>query len=337
MGFTVFKKESIERKLELCTRKQDLGGKVGRVDVRCTLQAHRSRWTTRGKTELCGLLLFYIELADHRRTPLKSATVTIDLEAPLNDDPELVIDGCFTATAIMGSPIVETIHKTGTFEPEVTVGAAGVDIDAKGGSFEKQSDVTVEHRSCFKAGHPSAKGQTKIRKADFTWLRTSRADLVGPNRLYAGALVVSSSRTKPLLQLKVRVEVNMWHSWQTLSNGRSRYKISDPIGPREGEDMSYNFLDEDLEQWTIVENTLLAPTSKSTLELRMLLQQSLTITRCRRCQTNPYTYELEIYAWRSIHSIPRFIYGHRCRGWRSNGQSQNPQFSAWNISNSMNS
>ncbi|KAH0365128.1 hypothetical protein KCU65_g6285, partial [Aureobasidium melanogenum] len=307
MGFTVFKKESIEKKLELCTRKQDLGGKVGRVDVRCTLQAHKSRWTTRGTTELCGLLLFYIELADHRRTPLRSATVTIDLEAPFNDDPELVFDGCFPATAIMGSPIVETIHKTERIEPEVTVSAAKVDIEAKGGSFEKQSDVTVEHRSFFKAGHPSAKGQTKIRTANFTWLRTSRADLVGPNRLYAGALVVSSSRKKPLLQLRVRVEVNMWHSWQILSNGRSRDKISDPIGPREGEDMSHNFLEENLEQWIIDENTLLAPTGKFTLKLRIPLQQSLTTTRCRRYQTEPYTYELEVHSWRSVNSIPRLV------------------------------
>lgn len=270
MYFPGIKPKRLNGRLEVCYTNQNLGRKIGSVDVQCTFNAKESRWTTKDGTELHGLLLFNIQFADRSKVPLRSAIITIDVGKFNRDNARFIIDEAAPANGITGAPVEQPISKKKGIDPDIEVSAAGGGAKAKGFSIEEETKVTDVHRWIFKAGLPSQKQQTRIHKADFTWTRTLLQDRKGTQRSYEGALIVnrSTEHTTPL-ELDVRVEVEPWHWWHSIWNGGSRHRRSEPIGPSTKSltssealvPLDYN----NLEHYIISRNSKLALTRKSTL------------------------------------------------------------------------
>lgn len=268
--FTFFKSKRVDEALEVCSTDQILGQKIGSVDVQCTFKARESRWTTKSETELHGLLLFNIQFTDYSNTPLRTAIITIDVDAFDSKGPKFVIDESAPINPITGPAIEQSIRDDKKFDPDIGAGVGPGSFNASGVSYEKETETTAVHRWTFNSGFPSQKQGTRIYKAGFFWTRTLLADRSGTRRSYEGALVVNCSKeyTTPL-SLDVQVKIKPWHRHHSFLNGGSRRKKSEPVGPSEKSLTSRETLlptpYEDLQSYMKWRNSRLAPTRKSKL------------------------------------------------------------------------
>jgi hypothetical protein len=130
--------ERVNKTLEVCTTDQNLGQKIGSVDVQCTFKAKESRWATNDETELYGLLRFNIQFTDPDSTPLKTAIITIVVGANDSDRPLFVIDETAPVNGITGVPIKQPIRKTKAIDPDIELGAAGTNVKASGPPLKKK-------------------------------------------------------------------------------------------------------------------------------------------------------------------------------------------------------
>ncbi|KAK5738893.1 hypothetical protein LTR17_005619 [Elasticomyces elasticus] len=262
-GWSVFRRDRITP-LEY-DGDQNLGSKIGKIDIRCTFVAKDSKWTLDNETsKLFRIMYFNFEFNEDSIVPLRSGTVQIDIGSP-NERPIPILKGNEPSSAITSAMIEQHIHDSRTTDPqlELTSSLGGGKISGRKHGVDKET--VEEHRWHFKAGYPSSKNDTKMTKADFTWRRTLLEDHSGSNRFYTGAVILSREYKEPdpkALKLRVRVEAQPWKAYHRIIHSGAREKTSDLIGypsTLKLADSEFRLLQSELEADVVAKNVNHAP------------------------------------------------------------------------------
>lgn len=197
-------------------------------------KAELSKWTVAPENaHISGILYFNLEYKELGSVSLRSATIEVDVGKGVNSAPLPVFTGHAPSSTIIGMPLKQHVLKSKTLEPHVELTAPYGGFSGSGYSHGTSIEYDEEHTWSFKAGNPSDEYDSRITKADFTWMRTLPREHAGIERVDTGALVLHREKNAPL-QLRISVKARPWKRNHPVRFAGCKRMTSHPIGPSTG-------------------------------------------------------------------------------------------------------
>lgn len=212
---------------------QILGNRVGKYDIRVTLEGKRSTWAPRwcidsANPEVAGVLYFELQFQQPPTTPLGSATVVVSLgRKSLRNDPIPQVDTYAPKYGIEGPALSHTVRVDRRVDPAISLNAGLAGGGLSGLSRGRNVESTPEKKWMFTAGPPSCVG-TRMTDVEFTWTRGWDDDFNATNRTFKTALLLHRPSTN---ELRVSVEVTATPLCRSRRASPAQEKTSDPILP----------------------------------------------------------------------------------------------------------